>query len=92
MYVYIHPPWFLPSSHLFSFFLIGLAHPSLDRTRRHKEAGYRKEGEDARARIQTLTGRRGELKAKMEQLVCIYVGVLVSFGVVYMSYSIYVII
>lgn len=36
---------------------------------RHKETGYRKEGEDARARIQRLTGRRGELKAKMEQLV-----------------------
>ena len=36
---------------------------------RQKEGACRKEAEEARARIQRLTGRRGELKAKMEQLV-----------------------
>ena len=44
-------------------------HPSHTTRIYNKQKRYRKEGEDARARIATLTGRRGELKAKMEQLV-----------------------
>lgn len=76
-HTYMHPPTqhtyathahTRPTQHTYATHKIKPPHTT-HACNKPKKNRYRKEGEDARARIATLTGRRGELKAKMEQLV-----------------------